>query len=78
MNKIILNIGLLIFCFSIIFFSQREMPLAEVLMKSFIVFISSTVILSVTAIVLFKLIQKTASQTNENSDHTYLGSKAHE
>lgn len=78
MNKIILNIGLLIFCFSIIFFSQREMTLAEVLMKSFIVFISSTVILSVTAIVLFKLIQKTASQTNENSDHTILGSKAHE
>lgn len=78
MNKIILNIGLLIFCFSIIFFSQREMALAEVLIKSFIVFISSTVILSVTAIVLIKLIQKTASQTNENSDHTILGSKAHE
>ncbi|WP_337872141.1 hypothetical protein [Ignavibacterium sp.] len=78
MNKIILNIGLLIFCFSIIFFSQREMPLAEVLIKSFIVFISSTVILSVTAIVLVKLIQKTASQTSENSDHTILGSKANE
>ncbi|WP_337865680.1 hypothetical protein [Ignavibacterium sp.] len=78
MNKIILNIGLLIFCFSIIFFSQREMPLAEVLIKSFIVFISSTVILSVTAIVLGKLIQKTASQTSENSDHTILGSKANE
>lgn len=78
MNKIILNIGLLIFCFSIIFFSQREMALAEVLMKSFTVFISSTVILSVTAIVLIKLIQKTTNQTNENSDHTILGSKAHE
>ena len=78
MNKIILNIGLLIFCFSIIFFSQREMALTEVLMKSFTVFISSTVILSVTAIVLIKLIQKTTNQTNENSDHTILGSKAHE
>ncbi|MBI5662694.1 MULTISPECIES: hypothetical protein [Ignavibacterium] len=78
MNKIILNIGLLIFCFSVIFFSQREMPLAEVIIKSFIVFISSTVILSVTAIVLVKLIQKTAINTNENSDHTILGSKAHE
>lgn len=78
MNKIILNIGLLIFCFSIIFFSQREMPLAEVIIKSFIVFISSTVILSVTAIVLVKLIQKTTNNTNENSEHSILGSKAHE
>ncbi len=78
MNKIILNIGLLVFCFSIIFFSQREMPIAEVLIKSFIVFISSTVILSVTAIVLVKLIQKTASHTNEDPENTILGSKAHE
>lgn len=78
MNKIILNIGLLIFCFSIIFFSQREMPLAEVIIKSFIVFISSTVILSVTAIVLVKLIQKTTNNNNENSEHSILGSKAHE
>jgi hypothetical protein len=78
MNKIILNIGLLIFCFSIIFFSQRQMPFAEVLIKSFIVFISSTVILSVTAIVLVKLIQKTSNHTSENSDHKILGSEAHE
>ncbi|WP_148267651.1 hypothetical protein [Ignavibacterium album] len=78
MNKIILNIGLLIFCFAIIFFSQREMPIVEVITKSFIVFISSTVVLSVTAIVLVKLLQKTESHSNENSDHTILGSKAHE
>ncbi|MEP0859850.1 MAG: hypothetical protein HRF52_00250 [Ignavibacterium sp.] len=78
MNKIILNIGLLIFCFSIIFFSQREMQIVEVITKSFIVFISSTVILSVTAIILVKLLQKTESHSNENSDHTILGSKAHE
>lgn len=78
MNKIILNIGLLIFCFSVIFFSQREMTIIEVITKSLIVFISSTVILSVTAIVLVKLIQKTESSAHENSDHTILGSKAHE
>ncbi|BDQ02841.1 MAG: hypothetical protein KatS3mg037_1416 [Ignavibacterium sp.] len=54
------------------------MPIVEVITKSFIVFISSTVILSVTAIVLVKLLQKTESHSNENSDHTILGSKAHE
>lgn len=78
MNRIILNIGLLIFCFSIIFFSQREMSVVEVITKSFIVFISSTVILSVTAILLIKLIQKTENHSNEKSDHTILGSNAHE
>lgn len=78
MNKIILNIGLLVFCFSIIFFSQRQMTLAEVVIKSFIVFVASTVILSVTAIVLAKLIQKTESVKNANTDHSILGSNTNE
>lgn len=78
MNKIILNIGLLVFCFSIIFFSQRQMTLAEVVIKSFIVFVASTVILSVTAIVLAKLIQKTESIKNANTDHSILGSNTNE
>lgn len=63
MNKILIQFGLLIFCFSLIFFSQREMPLQDVVMKSFIVFISFTIVLSVVVLFVFKMINKNENLT---------------
>jgi hypothetical protein len=63
MNKILLQFGLLIFCFSLIFFSQRGMPLQDVVIKSFIVFISLTIILSVVVLFVFKMINKNETLT---------------
>jgi len=58
MNKILLQFGLLIFCFALIFFSQRGMPLQDVVIKSFIVFISLTIIMSIVALFVLKIINK--------------------
>jgi hypothetical protein len=67
MNKILIQFGLLIFCFSLIFFSQRGMPLQDVVMKSFIVFISLTIVLSVVVLFVFKMINKSETLTAVDS-----------
>jgi hypothetical protein len=67
MNKVLIQFGLLIFCFSLIFFSQRGMPLQDVLMKSFIVFISLTIVLSVVTLFVFKMINKNETLTAVDS-----------
>lgn len=63
MNKILIQFGLLIFCFSLIFFSQRGMPLQDVVMKSFIVFITLTIVLSVVVLFVFRMINKNETLT---------------
>jgi len=67
MNKILIQFGLLIFCFSLIFFSQRGMPLQDVVMKSFIVFISLTIALSVVVLFVQKMINKQETLTSADS-----------
>jgi hypothetical protein len=67
MNKILIQFGLLIFCFSLIFFSQRGMPLQDVVMKSFIVFISLTIVLSVVVLFVFKMLNKNETLTPVDS-----------
>jgi len=67
MNKILIQFGLLIFCFSLIFFSQRGMPLQDVVMKSFIVFIALTIVLSVVVLFVFRMINKSEPLTAVDS-----------
>lgn len=72
MNKLVLNIGLLIFCFSIIFFSQRQLPVTEILFKSLIIFIITTVLLSIGAYILIKSFESN-DEDNHNDKKTILG-----
>jgi positive regulator of sigma E activity len=72
MNKLVLNIGLLVFCFSIIFFSQRQLPITEVLFKSLIIFIITTVVLSIGAYILVKSFESN-DDNNNNENTTILG-----
>ena len=67
MNKILIQFGLLIFCCSLIFFSQRGMPLQDVVMKSFIVFITLTIVLSVVVLFVFRMINKSETLTAVDS-----------
>lgn len=67
MNKILIQFGLLIFCFSLIFFSQRGMPLQDVVMKSFIVFITLTIVLSGVVLFVFRMINKSETLTAVDS-----------
>jgi len=72
MNKLVLNIGLMIFCFSIIFFSQRQLPVTEVLLKSLIIFVITTIVLSVGAYILVKSFESN-DDNNQNSNTKILG-----
>lgn len=70
MNKIILHFGLLVFFLSVIFFSQRGMPLEDVILKSFVIFIVLTIMLNVVAIIFIRSINKTASDKNKKLQET--------
>ena len=78
MNKILIQFGLLIFCFSLIFFSQRGMPLQDVVMKSFIVFISLTIALSVVVLFVLKMINKQETLTSAESKKKWVKKNAYE
>lgn len=67
MNKILIQFGLLIFCFTLIFFSQRGMPLQDVVLKSFIVFVAITIVLSVVVLFVLKMINKNETLTPVDS-----------
>jgi membrane protein implicated in regulation of membrane protease activity len=72
MNKLVLNIGLLVFCFSIIFFSQRQLAFTEVLLKSLIIFIVTIVSLSIGAYFVNKY-HESNDDSNQNPNTTILG-----
>ena len=66
MNKIILNVGLLIFFLSIIIFSQQGMLVEDVLLKSFIIFFVATLMLTVLALSFIRAINKTSIEKQKN------------
>ena len=70
MNKIVLQSGLLVFFFSIIFFTQRGMPLERILLNSFAIFIIVTAMLSFIVLGIIKAINRNSyNKMNEYSDH---------
>lgn len=78
MNKIILNFGLLVFFFSIIFFTQKGLPLEKVLLNSFAIFILLTTMLSLIVIGLIKAINKNSLDRLESMTEQTVGNKKHE
>ncbi len=70
MNKIILQIGLLVFFFSIIYFVQKGETIDRIIINSFAIFIILTVMLSIITLGLIKAInrnsfEKISSYTKE-------------
>ncbi|NCS90395.1 MAG: hypothetical protein AUK34_05420 [Ignavibacteria bacterium CG2_30_36_16] len=74
MNKIILQFGLLVFFLAVIFFSQRGIPLQDILLKSFLIFIVLTVMLSIAAIVFMKSINKSSLDKSKELTENLTGS----
>lgn len=64
MNKIVLQVGLLIFSLSLIYFGQRSIEFTEVLLRSFIMFIASTLVLAVITLILIKFINNVSVKKN--------------
>jgi uncharacterized membrane protein (UPF0182 family) len=71
MNKIILQIGLLTFCISVIFFSRNPIPFYDVLLKSFAIFIIITIMGHVLALLFIQSIKK----LSENKDEEFFNLK---
>ena len=66
MNKIILNVGLLIFFLSIIIFSQQGMLVEDILLKSFIIFFVATLMLTILALSFIRAINKASMDKQKN------------
>jgi hypothetical protein len=60
MQKIIIQIGLLFFFLSVIFFAKMELPLKDILLRSFILFFALTIMLSVVALIIIKVVNKSS------------------
>lgn len=74
MNKIILQFGLLVFFLAVIFFSQRGIPFQDILIKSFMIFIVLTIMLSIAAIMFMKSINKSSIEKNKELSQNLSGS----
>lgn len=70
MNKIVLRFGLLVFFFSIIYFTQRGMSVEKVLINSFAIFVFLTAMLSLILLGLIKAINRNSlNKLNSLSDN---------
>lgn len=78
MNKIVLNIGLLVFFLSIIFFSHKGMLIEDVLLRSFGIFVVITIMVSVLAITFVKAINKTVKEKQQEQRETLMGTRENE
>lgn len=78
MNKIILQFGLLSFFISIIIFSQQGIPLQDVLIRAFVVFVILTIMISILVIVFIKFINKTSFEKQKELSDNLAGSTDNE
>lgn len=74
MNKIILHFGLLVFFLAVIFFSQRGIPVQQILLNSFLIFIVLTIMLSLAAIMFMKSVNKTSIAKSKELTQNLTGS----
>ncbi|MEG8945581.1 hypothetical protein [Rosettibacter firmus] len=78
MNKIILQIGLLVFFFSVIYFVQRGAELEKIIINSLAIFIILTVMLSIITLGLIKAINKNTIDKINNYSNDFTGTSEHE
>ncbi len=78
MNKIILQAGLLVFFFSVIYFTQKGVAIESVLLNSFVIFIMLTVLLSLIAIGLIKSINKNSFEKINRYSNDLAGTNENE
>jgi uncharacterized membrane protein YhhN len=65
MQKIIIQIGLLVFFLAVLFFTRLGLPLQDILIRSTVMFFALTIILSVIAIIFLKSAKKVSSGLND-------------
>lgn len=79
MNKIVLYFGLLVFCISIVIFSQQGLQIFDVLIRSFAVFVVVTIMLSILAIAFLKAINKASMEKDKHyNENNLIGNNPNE
>ena len=79
MNKIVLYFGLLVFFISIIIFSQQDLQIVDVLLRSVSVFIVVTIMLSILAIAFLKAINKASMEKEKHfNENNLIGNNPNE
>lgn len=78
MNKIIFLTGLLVFFFSVIYFTQKGAGLEVVLLNSFVIFIMLTVLLSLITLGLIKSINKNSFDKINSYSNDLAGTNKNE
>lgn len=58
MNKIVLNFGLLVFFISLIFYSQKDLPIHDIIIRSLLIFVMITIAATIVAILFIKAANK--------------------
>lgn len=72
MNKIVLRLGMLTFFLSVIFFSRMGLPITELLFKSFIIFVATTILLSIIVISFIKAINKASFEKKNDTANNVI------
>ncbi|MFA7288200.1 MAG: hypothetical protein WC055_04910 [Melioribacteraceae bacterium] len=78
MNKIIFQFGLLVFFFSIIYFTQKGESLQQIVLNSFAIFIILTVMLSLLSIMLIRSINKNSFEKINSYSEDLAGTHKNE
>lgn len=66
MNKIILNIGLIVFCMAVVFFARMGIPLQDVILKSTLIFAIVTLMLGLIALIFLRAVSKASLGKGKN------------
>ena len=78
MNKIILQTGLLIFFFSLIYFMQRGLPIEKVIINAFAIFMILTSMFSIIVIGIIRAINKNSFNKMNDYSENLAGNKKNE
>jgi len=68
MNKIVLQVGLLVFSISVIYYSSRSIPIEDILIRSTIIFLTFTLLTGGIVLIFMKSINKVSFEKNKDNN----------
>ncbi|MFA6596770.1 MAG: hypothetical protein WCS69_03540 [Ignavibacteriaceae bacterium] len=68
MNKIVLQVGLLVFSISVIYYSSRSIPIEDILIRSTIIFLAFTLLTGLIVLIFMKSINKVSFEKNKDNN----------
>jgi len=78
MNKIITNIGMIFFFLSMIYFTQRDFPIQDIIIRSLLVYIFLTFMFGIVAMFFVKSVNKAVQRKSKEMVENIIGTNNHE